>query len=179
MSTSERLPWQLNLCRSDAFCWVSRPCEESGQWLYKNATRRIQLSSSVSFTCGGCDGKNLDWLEQMVDTEVKEDAEQIAVSLAILQDGPIDLIRFSNPLDCRGSPWPGGCYNPSDSCRCPQTHSSYLIPQHTISRIFWRAHICPRAMSLLGHVNKVQMDVLARRGLTDRLVLCLGTLLRS
>lgn len=74
----------------------------------------------------------------MVDTEVKEDAEQIAVSLAILHYGPIDLIRANNPLDCHGSQCPGGCYNPGDSRRCLQTLSGCLILHHI--RIILKKH---------------------------------------
>lgn len=78
----------------------------------------------------------------MVDTGVKEDAEHIAVSLAILRDGPIDLIRSNNPLDCLGSPCPGGCNNPSGSRRCAQTHSGCLIPQQPVRKLFLRsAHL--------------------------------------
>lgn len=94
------------------------------------------------------------WLQWLVDTEVKEDAEQIAVSLAILQDGPIDLLRSNNPLDCLGSLCTSGCYNPSgDSHRCAPAHSSCLTPQHPVLRLFGRAHVCPSALSLLVHVN--------------------------
>lgn len=95
---------------------------------------------SCQFHTRGCDGKINTWLKQMVDTEVKEDAEQIAFSLAILQYGPIDLISSNNPLDCHGLQCRGGCYNPSDSCRCPQTNSGCLIPRHTISRLFLKKH---------------------------------------
>lgn len=176
MGTSKRLPWRWKPRRSDAFCWVSRPCEESGRWLYKNATRRNQLSQCQLHTRGR-HGKKPTCLERMVDTEVKEDAEQIAVSLAILQHGPIDLIRSNNPLDCLGSPCLSGCYNPSDSRRCAQTHSGCLIPQHPVLRLFWRARICPRALSLLGGDNAVQTDFLAWRGHTGRVILNLGTVL--
>lgn len=79
----------------------------------------------------------------MVDTEVKEDAEQIAVSLAILQHGPIDLIRSNNPLDCLGSPCLSGCYNPSDSRRCAQTHSGCLIPQHPRTKVVLKSTHLP------------------------------------
>lgn len=123
--------------------------------------------------------KRPTWLEPVVDTEVKEDAGQIAVSLAILQHGPIDLIRSNNPLDCLRSPYPGGCYNPCDSWRCAQTHSGCLIPRHPLLRLFWRAGIGLRVLSPPGRGNAGQTAFLARRGHTGRLILSVGTLLWS